>query len=334
MCILLLLNVFLLISVLSDGVESRRGASETVQAVKALLAEDGFTVGDGAVRVERAPVACTLTRDMALELHTVERLIGKCEPTDQGGNIYFYRGASGQAILRGSGETDVLFSTGAVPLRGGMERTAQRVLRRAGISAVPIGQPDTGEDTVGFYGTVNGIPVYNAALRLDFSGDGVYMITGVRLFDAVTEGSDEGLLDSVTVLLRFVEIVREEGFICSRIDSVAPGYLQSVTRSGEATLSPVWRIETDTGAFLINAKTGKAENRCHKTKIVVIKLWFGCKIMLQLPKTCGNIEVRSIQFPRKDRNGHVSFASDRRFQRRAKTWISISSRAGKSCTVR
>ena len=259
--ILALLNVFLLISVLSDGVQTRRSESETAQAVTLLLAENGFTVADGAVRIEKAPQRCTLTRDLAQEAQTIQRLIGKGETTDQGGNIYFYRGTSGQAILRGSGETDVLFEPGAAPLRGGTERTAQRTLRRAGISAVWTGQTFDDETAAEFYGTMDGIPVYNATLHFDFLNGGVYMLSGVRLFDAVTKESDAGLLDSVTVLMRFVELVRDEGFICTRIDSVTPGYLHAVTRSGEATLDPVWRIETDAGAFLINAKTGKAETR-------------------------------------------------------------------------
>ena len=63
------------------------------------------------------------------------------------------------------------------------------------------------------------------------------------------------------MLIRFVEIVREEGYICSRLDSVTPGYLQTITRSGEAELAPVWHIETDAGALLIDAETGRAEDR-------------------------------------------------------------------------
>ena len=55
-------------------------------------------------------------------------------------------------------------------------------------------------------------------------------------------------------------VVNEEGIICSRIDSIQAGYLQSVQVSGESLLVPVWRLETDAGVVLINAETGKLES--------------------------------------------------------------------------
>jgi len=59
--------------------------------------------------------------------------------------------------------------------------------------------------------------------------------------------------------MRFLEIVRSEGFICSRLEGLMPGYLMNVTVSGESTLTPVWHIETDTGELFINALSGKQE---------------------------------------------------------------------------
>ena len=41
-----------------------------------------------------------------------------------------------------------------------------------------------------------------------------------QLFDGVTALPDGGGMDSVSALLRFVEIVRTDGYICSRLDSV------------------------------------------------------------------------------------------------------------------
>ena len=255
--ILLLLNVFLLSVVLSDAVEARRNASETTASITALLQENGIEVADGAIRLQSAPIPCVLTRDILREGEKVKKLIGDYAPEDVGGNIFFYRGDKGQALLRGSGEMDVLMDSRAVSVRGSEERTAQRVLRSIGMTAIPV---EGSEDTE-FYCSCEGLPVYNAVLRFDFSGNSLTMISGTRLFDNLTKSAENNGMDSVSVLLRFIEIVRSEGFICSRIDSVEPGYLMSVTRSGEAELTPVWRIGTDAGALMINAETGKTENR-------------------------------------------------------------------------
>lgn len=255
--ILLLLNIFLLSVVLSDAVEARRNASETTASITALLQENGIGVADGAIRLQSAPAPCVLTRDILREGEKVKKLIGDYVPEDVGGNIFFYRGNQGQALLRGSGEFDVLLDSGAVSVRGSEERTVQRVLRSIGITAVPVDGTKENE----FYCCCEGQPVYNAVLQFDFSGNSLSMISGTRLFDNLTKSTENKGADSISILLRFIEIIRSEGFICSRIDSVEPGYLMSVTRSGEAELTPVWRIGTDAGALMIDAETGRLENR-------------------------------------------------------------------------
>ncbi len=261
MLIVALLNVFLLIVVFTDSAQERRSSAETVASLTAMLKENGIEVSDGAIRIRPAPSRCTLTRDMAAEQRITNRLIDTKQTLDQGGNIYFYSGTKGQALLRGSGEIDALFKTDAVPQHGGAESAAKRLLRRWGIRAVPAEETERGGETAALYATVDGIPVYNAQLRFTFAEGSLNMLTGTRVFDTVVKETEDGLLDSVSVLMRFMEIVRNEGYICSRIDALSPGYVQTVTRSGEAVLNPVWRIETDAGALLIDAETGSTDVR-------------------------------------------------------------------------
>ena len=255
--ILALLNVFLLSVVLSDGAEARRSRSETIASVTAMLAENGIAVSDGAVELRSAPVSCVLTRDVSREGEKVRKLIGDYTPEDMGGNIIYSRGEHGQALLRGSGEMDVLLNAGTVPLRGGTERTVHRLLRSmGGGSAVPT-EPG-GAD---YYCCFENLPVFNAVLSFGFTDNSLTILGGTRLFDAAVKSEASNGMDSVSALLRFVEIVRSEGYICSRLDGMQPGYLMNVTRSGEAELIPVWRIETDTGPLMIDAESGKVENR-------------------------------------------------------------------------
>ena len=251
--ILVLLNLFLLGVVLSDSVEARRNDRETAASVTALLEENGLTVADGVVRMEPAPAPVSLSRDIAAESEKVRKLIGEYSPEDMGGNIIYYRGEKGQALLRGSGELDVVPYGAAVPLRGSPERTAEKLLRGIGVAAV---YAEDGEGTE-FYCCCDGVPVYNAILSFTFSDTCLTMLTGTRLFDVVTRAAEGSGMDSVSALLRFVEIVRTEGYICSRIDSMSAGYYMTLSRSGAADLAPVWRIGTDTGVLLIDAESGK-----------------------------------------------------------------------------
>ena len=134
-------------------------------------------------------------------------------------------------------------------------------MRHCGIPTV-VGTGETpAAGTVVLHPTLDGIPVYNAELRFRFVDGSLSLLSGTRIFDTAEKQESEGLLDSVSVLIRFLTIVREEGYICSRIESLAPGYIQTVTRSGVAELTPVWRIETDAGALVIDAESGKVEER-------------------------------------------------------------------------
>lgn len=251
--ILALLNVFLLAVVLSDSAEARRNAKETAASVTAMLEENGMTVAGGVVRLESAPSRVSLSRDIAAESEKVRKLIGEYTPEDVGGNIIYYRGEKGQALLRGSGELDVVPYGSVIPLRGSRERTAEKLLRGIGVAAVYAGE---GENT-DFYCCFDAVPVYNAILSFTFSDACLTMLTGTRLFDNAQRASGGSGMDSVSALLRFVEIVRTEGYICSRIDSMEAGYYMTVSRSGASELTPVWRIGTDTGVLLIDAESGK-----------------------------------------------------------------------------
>ena len=259
--VLLLLNLFLLSAVLLDGIQDRRSRRETAQTLTALLEESGITADARALAPRACPVKYTLTRDLASEARIVSNLIGSAEAFDRGGNILSYVGTKGKAQIRGSGEMDMLLDAGAAPVRGSALRTAQRLARRAGIGVTPTLDGAADDGSVSLWCTRDGCPVYNAVLSFDFVGGSVSMISGTRLFDTATAQDGAGLMDSVSVLVRFLSIVRDEGFICSHIESVTPGYLQTVARSGEAELAPVWRIVTDTGVLMIDAETGKTEGR-------------------------------------------------------------------------
>ena len=256
--ILVLLNVFLLAIVLTDHAQARRSERETAKTAVELLAANGIDVGEDVTFAQKTPAVCTVLRDFDREAEQMEALIGANGMEDLGGSIHFYRSERGQAVLRGTGEMDLLLNAGSVPVKGGMEKTAERFLADADIAGL-FRSTSASDESVECCCLWNELPVYNARLTFDFSGNDLFMVTGTMLFTEASESSTEGVMDAVSVLMRFVEIVRSEGFICSRLDALTPGYLMSVTVSGESTLTPVWHIETDTGELYVNALSGKTE---------------------------------------------------------------------------
>ena len=259
--ILLVLDLFLLGVVLGDRAEARRSRGETEAYLTRVLESNGVSVGKNAVLVQQAPPKCTLVRSAETEKRMAAKLVGG-DPgvEDLGGNILFYRARQGQAVFRGSGETEALLSPNAVVSSGKPEKTTARLLRKMGLEAEllasGVNEAD-GETYTELLCCREGCPVFNAVLHFDFSGDCVYMLTGTRIFDRVTEERSEGLLDSASALLRFVELLRSGEIACTRLERFRPGYLSSVLVSGESTLSPVWCLETDGGTILINAENGK-----------------------------------------------------------------------------
>lgn len=256
--ILVLLNLFLLSVTLADRAQERRARRETVQTVTKLLAADGISVSDDAALLPETPAKCTVVRDFETELARMTTIIGSTEPIDLGGSIRFYKTDRGQAVLRGTGEVDLLLTGGNAKLKGSAEKTAVKLLADAGVESM-VWDGDPGDSDFTCCCLWNGIPVYNARLGFDCSGDYLSMMSGTIVLHRETERSTEGVMDAVSALMRFAEIVRSEGFICSRLDALEPGYIMSVTVSGESTLTPVWHIRTDTGDLYINAMTGKTE---------------------------------------------------------------------------
>ena len=256
--ILVLLNVFLLAVVISDHAQARRSSRETEKTVTALLNDNGISVSADAKLLQNVPAVCTVTRDFTREAEQMKALFGSSSVEDLGGSIRFYRSEHGQAILRGTGEMDLLLTGGSNSLKGDRGKTAENFMKTAGV-ATGFWRDVPGEERTEGCCLWDGMPVYNARLVCDFSGESLFMVTGTMLFSKEKERSTENVMDAVSVLMRFVEIVRSEGFICSRLDALSPGYLMDVTVSGESTLTPVWQIETDTGSLYINALSGKTE---------------------------------------------------------------------------
>ena len=66
-------------------------------------------------------------------------------------------------------------------------------------------------------------------------------------------------MNYTSAILRFIEIINENGYICSKIIGFDSGYIMNVAVSGESVLTTVWRIETETGIYYINAENGRQE---------------------------------------------------------------------------
>lgn len=260
--ILLAVNVFLAAALIGDRAQTNAVKTAAWESAIEAVERAGISVSEDISSDLATPSVYTLRRDMDSELEWLGRLLGSVTAADLGGNIWFYSSESGQASVRGAGECDILFSTDTFSTGRSAAKSAEKVMKKLGLepdgaNADVISSRDGSTVTLGCLW--QGCPVYNAELSFTFSEDYLVMISGTRIFDRQVQVSGEGVLDELSVMLRFVEAVSEQGYVCSSLSALDSGYIFSVAVSGEGTLNPVWRFTTDTGELYINAVTGRVE---------------------------------------------------------------------------
>jgi uncharacterized membrane protein len=260
--ILLAVNIFLLCAVVGDRVQARRAERSAWRSAVTAVEKGGITVSSSLKGSIPTPKLYSVRRDIASEGENVKRLLGECRADDLGGNIWFYSSTKGQASFRGTGECDILFTSGAFGGSDNVAKTAQKAMKKLGldcdVSSLSVTE-DGGARTVKASCAWQGGRVYNAQISMTFSGEGLLILSGTRVFDQTVSESSQGVMDQLTVMMRFVEIVQEEGYVCSLLQSMDVGYIMGVSVSGESTLTPVWHFATDAGDIYINALTGKTE---------------------------------------------------------------------------
>ena len=102
--ILVLVNGFLLASVAQRRSAEQDASRRTAEQLVALFEEDGMALDARAISSDTPPNGVTLSRDTAQEERAAAFLLGRpLSSSDQGGGIYHYTGAAGEAFFRVGG---------------------------------------------------------------------------------------------------------------------------------------------------------------------------------------------------------------------------------------
>ncbi len=262
--ILLLLNIILLSVYIFDRAETRQENEAEIAALERVIKQHGLTMSKDIDFDITAPDSCSIMRNQDNDDKLIEKLIGSLTyKEDRGGNVIFYSTRSGQALLRGTGEIELIYDANLPELDADHVQSVAKLMKKHGIdvneSLAELNQ-QSDSSTLNIPCVRDGYTVYNSKLNFTVSSNKVMMIKGTRIFDGdVTERGEE-LVDSVSAIMYFLDSLRSEGYVCSRITGLEAGYFMNVAVSGECTLRPVWRVSTDTGDVYINAVSGKVES--------------------------------------------------------------------------
>ena len=259
--LLVLVNLFLLAMFLRDKAESAEVRREAQKQVSAVLADSGISLLSD-VPWDAEPMSCSLCRDLSAEQKMTASVLGRCHVQDLGGNILFYKSEKGEARFRGTGEFQIMPYMGEVAGGSDQVNTAVAILRKMGIESDPeTATVERGGETTTITLTCmfRGENVYNCKVGFLFSSEYLLMIDGRRPMEYSAEQPAEAL-DAATMLLHYVSELRTGGLICSEIRSVELGWLMSASASGDGTMTPFWKIETDVGQNYLNGLTGKIDS--------------------------------------------------------------------------
>lgn len=252
-------NICLLLLV---GVRLGRGAlyeDETRQAAIQVLERGGIEFAPDQVPRDIDLPTLTVTRDRDSEAETARTLLGDVTQTGESEVRPSYSGAGGSAEFSMNGSFTVELTQDRFQRQTGqtLDEASLDCLEQIGFSGVAE-QSVTRDDTTVLtcFQTWEDAPIFSCRVSLTWEGDTLVRMEGSRLAGTEESAITQPLLSTPTVLMRFLSSVSEGGSVCSRIESMAPGYLTS--GSGRAVqLNPVWRILTDTGAYYVDAVTGE-----------------------------------------------------------------------------
>lgn len=257
--VLVFLNVLLLALVTIREGKSAHSQEEARDGIIAFLEKNEIAFLPEKLPEQPAVSPLTVTRSRDHERAMAEALLGEARRDDMGGSVrVVYTGADGTAAFTSDGRFDFTLADGARTAVGdSLTRDGADCLALLGLQAVLVETRTDGAETcLEYLQSWEGIPLFSCPITLTYQGSALRRIEGIRLDGTAVPAAGE-LLDTPTVLLRFLAGMNDAGYVCSRIDGMTSGYLSSVSAARPVVqLSPVWRIDTDTGAYYVDALTG------------------------------------------------------------------------------
>jgi len=250
--ILLLVNVFLLACLAQRRSAERESFRRTAEQLVALFQEDGMALDSRAISRDTPPDGVTLLRDTVLEQQAAAFLLGKSlDSSDQGGGIYHYAGAAGEALFRSSGGFE---ASGALAERD-VEDFCRDFCRTFSYDVPNIRLDEDGNGVFSATAIYGKLPVFNCSVTFTVEDRVLTAVSGTLLPKTGTASSGESPLSAAGALTAFQQMRRESVVVASTVTDTRLCY--ELQNTGAAiSLAPVWRIVTDTEDYYVNCYTG------------------------------------------------------------------------------
>lgn len=248
----LCLLVFVAQRELRDSYSRRQARSEAIQ----FLADRAVTVSEDQIPDDMALVLQMVERDLEGEGEAAAQLLGsRVQAEDRGGGVYRYFNDLGSIQFHSDGSFSAQFVSGAFPVEGEETARCLEMLQRLGFTGELV---EADGDSMTFRQLWDGRPLFNQQVTLEIE-DGCLtaMTAGRRLVGDPVQDLSQPPISAVTALIDLLNGINRLGDVCSRVDAIVPGYVAATALSGPMTLTPVWRVTTDTGSYQLDMMTGE-----------------------------------------------------------------------------
>ena len=261
--ILLLANLALLVLVVPSRLATARDAATLHDSLCSLYEAQEISLTPDAIPDTVPLYVLELKETDAGSLQAAKALLGEelLMQDDSSRYLSTYRSDSGTCSISRSGEFSAQL-TGQEE-RGDLKASSRKLLKNMGFSYETL--PDAERVRAGVYTVtatqqILGMPVFSGDLVLTWSNSRLTAIDGIFFpgTDSLTRVSDNACLSAADALIAFLSARYELGWVGSAVTGLQQGYIRSETAAAAAVrLTPVWRLETDTGTFQINGMTGE-----------------------------------------------------------------------------
>lgn len=251
--ILLLVNVFLLVSLSQRRSAEQDSFRRTEEQLVTLFAGDGMTLDPHAISRDVPPDGVSLVWDAALEERAAAFLLGKIlTSSDQGGGIHYYAGAAGEALFRSNGS----FQASGVLAEEDAEDFCRDFCRIFSCDLPDIRLDETGGGVFSALSLYDKLPVFNCSVTFSVENGVLNSVSGTLLPETGTAApAEETPLSAAGALAAFQRMRRESVAVASTVTDTRLCY--ELQNTGAAmSLAPAWRIVTDTEDYYVNCHTG------------------------------------------------------------------------------
>ncbi len=247
--ILLLVCGFLLTLVLPARLEARRRSEENTRRLRELMAEADVTLECA------LPEASDLRASEFPDVHArcadvVTALLGDKVLSRQTAYRTEYSSESGTLLLSAEGFSAELRGRAAA---ADPRAETEALLARFGMTAFALRSEET-KDALRFSVTpqLYGAPLFSSELVFDYRDGVLTRVSGLPLRESsVTVTGQKRCCTAQDALVAFWGARLSLGWVGSRVEGLSQGFLLA----GASRLQPVWRVETDTGAYYVDGLT-------------------------------------------------------------------------------